>query len=542
MKIKKVELKYFKFHKDLPIDIDSKNFLIYGENGAGKSSIYEALYSNLYHQQNSIRDTYLSRNCQGEQLEVNIAFDDGQVLNRNDDNLTSRNVLSNSNIYFANEKVLNRLTKENFYIALTDTLIVHFPKLKDLTKVFHEKFEDFRRWKERIRHQQKQPLKDGEKSVDYYQIIEDYRENLDKELNKINQIFEKSFKQEVPKDSINKIIKENFDENFSITFDFQGAIIPTNIENTGLDFEIALPIIKIKIDEIEYGGKLSQHFNEAKLKLIGVAIYFALAKKYEIQQNEFKLLVLDDFLTSLDMANRKLIIRYILEEFKDYQKLILTHNLQFFNMVTKMIHLDSEDKKNWKVQKLFIYDNQAFLYNKNLSYLPEANNRLQQGDLHSAGNFIRKEFERIISEFEQLLELGRVEDLQNIIDALASQDKHYIYSHKVTNNFYKQVKNILEDSKNSEQVIISSIKSAFNPLNKTEIEFTEKIKNSDGTTSDTTIKTLIKRGEFYKNFILNPTSHDDIDIEIYQKECRNGINLLEYLNKIITNLKGKRFE
>ena len=91
-------------------------------------------------------------------------------------------------------------------------------------------------------------------------------------------------------------------------------------------------------------------------------------------------------------------------------------------------------------------------------------------------------------------------------------------------------------------IIISSIKSAFNSLNKTEIEFTEKIKNSDGTTSDTTIKTLIKRGEFYKNFILNPTSHDDIDIEIYQKECINGINLLEYLNKIITNLKGKRFE
>ncbi|MCT7588186.1 AAA family ATPase [Aliarcobacter butzleri] len=542
MKIQKVELKYFKFHKDLSIDISNKNFLIYGENGTGKSSIYEALYSNFYYQQNSIRDTYLSRNCQAEQLEVNITFDDGQVLNRNDDNLTSRDILINSNIYFANEKVLNRLTKENFYIALTDTLIVHFPKLKDLTKNFHEKFEDFRRWKDDIRHQQKQPLKEGEKPVDYFPIIEKYREDLDKELNQINQIFEESFKQEVPKGSINKIIKENFDENFSITFDFQGAKIPTNLENTGLDFEIALPIIKIKIDEIEYGGKLSQHFNEAKLKLIGVAIYFALAKKYEIQQNEFKLLVLDDFLTSLDMANRKLIIKYILEEFKDYQKFILTHNLQFFNMVTKMIHLDSEDKKNWKVQKLFIYDNQAFLYDKNLSYLPEANNRLQQGDLHSAGNFIRKEFERIISELEQLLELGRVEDLQNIIDALTSKDKHYIYSHKITNNFYKQVKNILEDSQKNEQAKISSIKSAFNPLNKTEIEFTEKIKNSDGTTSDTTIKTLIKRGEFYKNFILNPTSHDDIDIEIYQKECVNGINLLGYLNKIITNLKGNRFE
>ena len=40
MKIKKVELKYFKFHKDLTIEKGSKNFLIYGENWAGKSSIY----------------------------------------------------------------------------------------------------------------------------------------------------------------------------------------------------------------------------------------------------------------------------------------------------------------------------------------------------------------------------------------------------------------------------------------------------------------------------------------------------------------------
>lgn len=97
-------------------------------------------------------------------------------------------------------------------------MIVHFPKLKDLTKVFHEKFEDFRRWKDNIRHQQKRPLKDGRKPVDYYLKIEEYREDLDKELNRLNQIFEESFQKEVPKDSINKIIKENFDENFFYYF------------------------------------------------------------------------------------------------------------------------------------------------------------------------------------------------------------------------------------------------------------------------------------------------------------------------------------
>ncbi|MCG3695463.1 AAA family ATPase [Aliarcobacter butzleri] len=534
MKIQKVELKYFKFHKDLSIDIGSKNFLIYGENGAGKSSIYEALNSNFYHQQNSIRDTYLSRNCQSEQLEVNITFDNEQVLNRNDDYLTSKNVLNNSNIYFANEKVLNRLTKENFYIALTDTLIVHFPKLKELTNIFYDKFEEVRRWKDDIRQQQKKPLKEGKQPVDYYPIIEKYRENLNYELNKINQIFEESFKQEVPKDSINKIIKENFDENFSITFDFQGAEIPTSLENTGLNFEIALPMIKIKIDEIEYGGKLSQHFNEAKLKLIGVAIYFTLAKKYEIEQSEFKLLVLDDFLTSLDMANRKLIIKYILEEFNNYQKIILTHNLQFFNMVTKMIHLDREDEKNWKIQKIFIHDNKAFLYDKNSSYLTDADDRLKNGDLYSAGNFIRKEFEKIFNEFEQLLELGKVEEQKYILNALQSKDKHIVKANQDFNALIKAINNILKSRKSDEDKL-QIIQNIIDSRDSKEIDFSMDI---DGEK----INIKIKKAIFYKNLIFNPLSHHDINVEIYEKECKNGINVLTSLNKVIKNLKGTKYE
>lgn len=542
MKIQKAELKYFKFHQNLTVNFDSKSLLIYGENGTGKSSVYEGLYSNFYYIHESVRNKYLSRNCQSEELVVNITFDDSQVLNRKDDALTSKSILINPTVYFANEKVLNRLVKENFYIALKDTLVEHFPKLKELERQFQDKFEEVRRWKDNIKHQQRQPLKDGEIPIDYHTEIEKYREQLENDIHQINESFQVSFNSEIPKDAINKIIKENFDEIFSISFDVKGAEISSSLENIGLDFEISLPIIKIKIDDVECDGKLSHHFNEAKLKLIGVAIYFALAKKYEASGNGFKLLVLDDFLTSLDMANRKLIMKYILEEFKDYQKLILTHNLQFFNMARKIIDLDSEDAKQWKIQKLFVYNNQSFLYNKHLSYLNDASESLAKGDEHSAGNFIRKEFERIITEFEQLLELGRVEDLQNIIDALKSKDKHYIYSHKVTNAFYSNVQEILDDSSKNEQVKISCIQSTFKPLNKTEIEFTQKIKKEDGIITDETIKTIIKRGEFYKNFILNPASHDDYNADIFTKECDNAIKILKYLNTIINNLKGTKYE
>ncbi|ABB43969.1 hypothetical protein Suden_1587 [Sulfurimonas denitrificans DSM 1251] len=550
MRVQKAELKYFKFHKDLTVDFNAKSLLIYGENGTGKSSIYEALYSNFYHQKrldkdiaSKVQETYRSRGCEAETLKVNIILDEDKVLNCNADELSDFSVLTRKtqpqniigidpSIYFANEKVLNRLTKENFYIALNDTLFEHFPQMKSPVTDKNENYH-FKRFAQFGNLDTlKNKIIDEIGNDDATAIRAKFEEMLKLENDLLQLVFENYF----PLKEINEVI-EKFDESFKISF----SITPAHSGNSDI-LEFNPPVIKIKIDDIECNGKPSQHFNEAKLKLISVAIYFALAKKYEEKRDGFKLLVLDDFLTSLDMANRKLIMKYILEEFQDYQKLILTHNLQFFNMARKMINLDSEEANQWKVQKLFVHDHQAFLYDKDISYLTDAKGSLSTGDEYSAGNFIRKEFERIITEFEQLLELGRVEELQNIIDTLKSEDKHYIRSHKVTNRFYQSVQKILDDSTKNEQVKINCIKSSFNPLNKTEIEFTEKIQNADGTISNETIKALIKRGEFYKNFILNPTSHDDANAEIYKKECENAINILQFLNKIITNLKGTKYE
>lgn len=561
MRIQKGELKYFKFHKSLTIDFNEKNLLIYGENGTGKSSIYEALYSNFYHQKrldkdiaSNIQEMYRSRGCEAETLEVNITFDGNKVLNRSADELSDFNVMRvekqqsqgafnfiEPTIYFANEKVLNRLTKENFYIALKDTLVEHFPNLKLIEKKFREKNEEVKRWKNEIIHQQKQPLKQGEQAINYDKVIDEYKTQLIYDLKVLNNVFKTLFDIVIPKKTINEIIKEKFDESFSISFDIKDAEIPTTLENIGLDFEINFPIIKIKIDEIECDGKLSNHFNEAKLKLIGVAIYFALAKKYEAENGGFKLLVLDDFLTSLDMANRKLIMKYILEEFKEYQKLILTHNLQFFNMARKMIHLDTEEVKQWKVQKLFVSDNQAFLYSKDISYLKDAMERLSNGDEHSAGNFIRKEFERVVAEFEQLLELGIVEQSKNIINTLESQDEFYINAAENLKIFCEKVQSAL-DCSDTEQQKLGYIRTALNRALLTQVSFEEKIINPDGTESVETISSTIKKGKFYQNFILHPASHHDFNAEIYKKECENAIKILKNLNVVINTLKGTKYE
>ena len=148
MKINKVELKNFKFHHFLDFEIRQQNCLIYGENGTGKSSIYEALYSNFYFYKNSkiageqidIREKFRHRNFVAQDLEVNITIDNGNSLNRNDNDLTNKELLENKTIYFANERVLREITENNFYFIINNVLIEHFPKLEEL--MFHSDLEN----------------------------------------------------------------------------------------------------------------------------------------------------------------------------------------------------------------------------------------------------------------------------------------------------------------------------------------------------------------------------------------------------------------
>ena len=46
-------------------------------------------------------------------------------------------------------------------------------------------------------------------------------------------------------------------------------------------------------------------------------------------------------------------------------------------------------------------------------------------DLAIAGNLLRKAFEGIVNEFEQLLEIGKVERLQKVLEALENDDSYF---------------------------------------------------------------------------------------------------------------------
>lgn len=505
MKITNLKIENFKFHKDLEFSINN-NLLIYGENGSGKSSIYESFKSNLYINnmlEQDIQAKFIHRDNKDKTLKVNIAIDTNLSINRTDNDLIGGALLEESIIYMANEKTLNTILKDKDFYQLIDTNFKYeFPKLKELLTIYNAFEVDINR-----------------------NITDDNREEyIAKRFDKDAE-FEDLFHEIVNEESINNIILEDFKEDFKIEF----IINDSNIEANN---KLTRPTIRIKIKDIDDENNLHNHFNEAKLKLISIAIYFSLAKSLETNvDNKLKLLILDDFLTSLDMSNRKLIIQYILDSFNEYQIMIFTHNIQFFNLVKRLT-------TDWDIKKIYYSKivNKSKVISHNKSYLGQAKERLVQGDLESSGNFLRKEFERIANELENLLELGRVEDLGNIVNALATNDIYIKKPHKNFNLFFKKLKEIIETS-DSEIIKIDKIKDELDKISNLTIDLNKKIINVDGSLTNINLKILFKKINFYNGILLNPLSHDHQEIESYQKECENVIALLESISLGIDRLK-----
>ena len=482
--------------------------MIYGENGTGKSSIYEAIKSNLYINKmpnQDIQFTYINRDKRDETLKVDISLDNTSSINRLDNTLSNISLLENSTIYMANEKTLNTIiANNNFYKTINNILRYEFPKLKELLNIYNGFEVDINR------------NMNDKNSGEYFAKRFD-----------IDDKFEIMFNEIIDIDNINSIILNSFKENFKIEFKINDSIIDENKK-------LIRPTIRIKVTGEEDTNNLHNHFNEAKLKLISIAIYFSLTKKFETT-SELKLLILDDFLTSLDMANRKLIIQYILDSFDEYQIIIFTHNIQFFNLIKKLIN-------NWDIKKIYYskVSNKSEIISQNKSYIQQAEERLDSGDLESSGNFLRKEFERIANEFENLLELGKVEDLANIIDSLKKNNIYLKKSHKNYNIFLKKINDIVL-SDDTKIIQINNIKNELKKIANINIDLSKKIINEEGQEINTNITVSIKKINFYNGILLNSLSHDDNEIEAYQKECENIIVLLKNINSGITNLKAKKY-
>ncbi len=183
--------------------------------------------------------------------------------------------------------------------------------------------------------------------------------------------------------------------------------------------------------------------NEARLTGIALATRFAVfAQRYKGETktvDDFKILVLDDLLLSLDMSKRMEVVNYILsnEDFKKYQLFILTHDKGFYSILRNNLATKEDE---WKCFEF--YENNNLIDHKNPIVIDSLDS-LKKAENLLAGNpdstppvppkydecalYLRKKAEELIRVFfdPSLENISRFEILEKLSNVLKGIEKEF---------------------------------------------------------------------------------------------------------------------
>lgn len=529
-KIKTIILRNFKyfFGKETSqlqnkIDLNRNNLLLYGENGSGKSSLYWALYTFLQsaiknprseiekyfdpnHNQN-LRNRFAQPDDEsgivieftapsgGTIKEIKRNSDRTYSINTHEDTFTERVLIGSD---FINYKFLSKIYdfRNSEHIDLFDLFerdILMFVDFEESytendgtlsTKTFASDW-----WKFICKAPSTLPYNGKIVSVGSMEYKRLKQITIPRFVDLI-----KRFLYDITQGA-NEYLQLRFKEDFTISFDTNNIICEynKNISQRSKDGKLHKPsiplIVQLNHDSLAESDRqiLKPHtfLNEARLTAIALAIRFSILDRRPKLPNSARILVLDDLLLSLDMSHRDKILDIILSDtfVNTYQILILSHDRSFYNMCKNRIQERFTD--GWIFKEMYQHKTIngipcPFIPEQN-NYLDLAKKYLKEFDYPASANYLRKETERV---FKYLLP-------------------------KNLSVFFKEDKGMVTAQLDN---LISNFLKYFSELNGN-IEPFRKLKE-------------------HKDLLLNPLSHDNLELPIYRKELEHIIEILENLNRL----------
>lgn len=467
MKLKELHINNFKFFpkqdpKSPLLKIDEKNLLIYGENGSGKSTIYWALYTLLessFKQEDGEVEKYFS--YKGPDGLVNIyaprhnnahikaVLIDGVATKDylvSGDLPTIQAIRANSAVRessmasdFINYRVLFKLhhpkhtSNNNLFSWFEDEILPYIRKTAG-ADTFKRRIENYRLGPKRVKNiegewiypnptmatETNEAIKDAvQKDFRWYkqwrngvmQWQRDTKVFLREITNRANTILEHDFKQPL------KVKLELIPPSFVVTND------PITEDNPDKNLNWKDPQILITVPE--YRGKRNvikkahSFLNEAKWTAIGLSIRLAVldANTYHPSPVDLKCLVLDDMLLSLDMSNRNIVLKVLLERYiQDYQLILMTHDKQFYEIAKRKINAYNQ-KDRWLNIEMYQDDTGRFpapLLRFEKDGITSARDYLIAHDYAAAAIYLRKELENILIQLmpPQLCKVGKKQKME----------------------------------------------------------------------------------------------------------------------------------
>lgn len=445
-KIYRLSIKNFKaFQEEEVFEFKGKNVLVYGNNGSGKSSLFWALYTFL---QSSIKESddevakyFDNTNPQSllniftdEEInaKIEMTYIDEETLEKHT-NIISKdiiNTLGNQTIKDLNlaSDFINYKLLHNFYNAShkqeinlwsvfeRDIFAFYIDGAKPILEKIKNKTESINGRKTQVAKERKKTDLDAinlEIEALLINISSSANEFLkrhfydNKDVIKVNLEFNKKF----TLDNINKNLWSEGNDPIRHSELHIKLIVEQHTENFGWK---ALP-------------RVQSFLNEAQLTRIAIAIRIGALRSRPQEGIAFKILVLDDMLNSLDMENRVNVMRIILNKennpnlsyFDSFQKIILTHDKGFFDLIRR--HTNDDDWVYYKFTKDET-SNTAPKVKKELTHLQKAQKYFDDDEFESCGNELRKEAEAIFSNYLD----PEMKKVKNEFEALSKKiDKAY---------------------------------------------------------------------------------------------------------------------
>lgn len=202
-----------------------------------------------------------------------------------------------------------------------------------------------------------------------------------------------------------------FNMNISVEMDY--ALARYEVGETNKLDAIKAKVITLHVNFYDQRRPKHHHFlNEARLSAIAVSLYFA---SFLVNpQAGIKILVLDDLLIGLDMENRKPVLDILREHFPDFQVFIFTFDKLWFDNIRLMFP---------GYQKLELVRFQRGSYEtvgvrKAKDFLEKAEEFYAQHEIEAAANVIRKYYEQTIKDFCQRKRLTVNFQFQNDINKI----------------------------------------------------------------------------------------------------------------------------
>lgn len=547
-----IAIRNFKAFREFQLKLEGRHLLVYGANGAGKSSLYWALYTFLQSARkpkNDIAKYFDPANQQNllnlhEQKEATpksgeIALTLRDTATRND---TTYRISQTDHGTFNQPAILKGDLASDFITYRFFFGFSHFRNSEkfDLWPLFEKEILPFCvSTGGQVPHDLWQRIKSGNPNpynhagVAGANAYDSFKSNTHQFANILPGIV----------DGISTEAQKFYDTHFAaddtakVTLKLAVTTPPSATGSNQHDFKFVLPVIEfgVQLDGATV-TKPQSFLNEAKLTQLALSARFA-ASLVNLHESDLKLLVLDDLLVSLDMSNRMKVVDILLSDtFANFQKIILTHELGFFREFRRRIGGNHAD---WRFVRLQGNAAQNIEAKNEKGDLEKAEDYLNGHDIEEAAMFLRKAAEDTAKRYREWAEgktlppgqfFSLTENLRAARNKLLDSVPSALYN-SVLKNTAAEHRALLLSPDDTDLDNHAGLQPADKGKLKSKRQDLRNVLNHGGWKAMEAVEAVDRALEMTER-VLNPASHGSAT-PLYEEEVRRAKKLIDRLEQVL---------